>query len=287
MPKKYEKIIKDLKEGNNLEKNKENINNREELDDKKNKDEEKVNKKLKIKEKENRIDAKNNYLLNKKRKPSNNINDELNKKKENKITKIENKPRFPENKEKEKENEIQKESPNKKIKLEGLERLKEIIREKEIKEQEQGQGQLKENEIKKIKEEKEPNSIENEEIESENKENNMMVKKYKNFDFYQIVKYLKRFSEYINNNLKEGNNSYFTLEDKKNFINLMEYLNNIEMNDTIEFLEITKIGNYINFINEKTKIKEFKELTKKFLDNNSQKIQLQLFIENTLDIKDI
>ena len=293
VPKKYEKIIKDLKEGNNLEKNKENINNREELDDKKNKDEEKVNKKLKIKEKENRIDAKNNYLLNKKRKPSNNINDELNKKKENKITKIENKPRFPENKEKEKENEIQKESPNKKIKLEGLERLKEIIREKEIKEQEQGQGQLKENEIKKIKEEKEPNSIENEEIESENssisenKENNMMVKKYKNFDFYQIVKYLKRFSEYINNNLKEGNNSYFTLEDKKNFINLMEYLNNIEMNDTIEFLEITKIGNYINFINEKTKIKEFKELTKKFLDNNSQKIQLQLFIENTLDIKDI
>ena len=114
-----------------------------------------------------------------------------------------------------------------------------------------------------------------------------MIKIYKNFDFYQIVKYLKRIAEYLNKNQKEGKSSYFTIEDKKNFINLMEYLNSIETNDTIEFLEITKIGNYINYINEKTTIKEFKELTQKFLENNSTKIQLQLFIENTLDIKGI
>ena len=67
----------------------------------------------------------------------------------------------------------------------------------------------------------------------------------------------------------------------------MEYLNNKEMDDTIQFLKITNIGNYINYINKNTNIKEFKELTQKFLENNSQKIQLQLFVENTLDINDI
>ena len=67
----------------------------------------------------------------------------------------------------------------------------------------------------------------------------------------------------------------------------MEYLNNKEMDDTIQFLKITNIGNYINYINQNTKIKEFKELTQKFLENNSQKIQLQLFVENTLDINDL
>jgi len=301
IPKKYEKIIKDLKEGKNYnyEKNKENINNEEFVDENKNNinnknKEDKIitkdNKKKKKKEKEIKMETKNNSVLNKKRKLSNpnvkNINEDLNNKKDNKIKKIENKQRIPDTiKEKEKE----KDSPNKKIKLEGLESLKEHIREKEMREKEK---QKENTSSKKSKEEKE-NIEENEEIESEssstsdNKENNLMVKSYKNFDFYQIVKYLKRFSEYLYKNQKEGKNSYFTVEDKKNFINLMEYLNNKEMNDTIQFLKITNIGNYINYINEKTKIKEFKELTQKFLKNNSEKIQLQLFVENTLDIKDI
>jgi len=301
IPKKYEKIIKDLKEGKNYnyEKNKENINNEEFVDENKNNinnknKEDKIitkdNKKIKKKEKEIKMDTKNNSVLNKKRKLSNpnikNINEDLNNKKDNKIKKIENKQRIPETK---KEKEKEKDSPNKKIKLEGLESLKEHIREKEMREKEK---QKENSSSKKSKEEKE-NIEENEEIESEssstsdNKENNLMVKSYKNFDFYQIVKYLKRFSEYLYKNQKEGKNSYFTVEDKKNFINLMEYLNNKEMNDTIQFLKITNIGNYINYINEKTKIKEFKELTQKFLKNNSEKIQLQLFVENTLDIKDI
>ena len=114
---------------------------------------------------------------------------------------------------------------------------------------------------------------------SEKSKKNYRIKKYKNFDFYQIVKYLKRFADYL-----DKNNTYFTIEDKKNFINLMEYLNSKEMNDTIQFLKMTNIGNYINYINEKTNIKEFKDLTQKFLDVNKQKIQLQLFVENTLDI---
>ena len=299
IPKKYEKIIKDLKEGKNngYEKNKENINNEEYVDENKNNinnknKEEKIitkeNKKIKKKEKEIKMDTKNNSLLNKKRKTPNpnikNENEDLNNKKENKIKKTENKPKIPETK-KEKE----KESPNKKIKLEGLESLKEHIREKEMREKEK---QKENTSSKKSKEEKE-NIEENEEIESESsstseiKENNLMIKNYKNFDFYQIVKYLKRFSEYLHKNQKEGKNSYFTVEDKKNFINLMEYLNNKEMNDTIQFLKVTNIGNYINYINERTKVKEFKELTQKFLENNSSKIQLQVFVENTLDIKDI
>ena len=113
-----------------------------------------------------------------------------------------------------------------------------------------------------------------------------MIKNCKNFDFYQIVKYLKRIAEYLDKNQKEGKDSYFTIEDKKNFINVMEYLNKKEMNDTIQFLKITNIGNYINYINKKTKIKEFKELTKKFLDSNSEKIHLQLLVEKAVNIND-
>ena len=64
----------------------------------------------------------------------------------------------------------------------------------------------------------------------------------------------------------------------------MEYLINKETNNTIEFLKTTNIGNYINYINEKTKIKEFKDLTQKFLEINNQKIQLELLVENTLGI---
>ena len=144
IPKKYEKIIKDLKEGKNngYEKNKENINNEEYVDENKNNinnknKEEKIitkeNKKIKKKEKEIKMDTKNNSLLNKKRKTPNpnikNENEDLNNKKENKIKKTENKPKIQETKK-------EKESPNKKIKLEGLESLKEHIREKEMREKE-------------------------------------------------------------------------------------------------------------------------------------------------------
>ena len=286
MPKKYEKIINDLKEENN-DKNKENINNEENrgyINNKKTKEEKgekKENKKI-------TSNSKNYYILNKKRKSSSN-KDELNQKKDNKIKKIENKPIFPEK---------EKESPKgdkkgKEVELVGLSKIKEEIREKEKREERLKKLQEK-YELNKIKERKELNNqIEKEEIESqssstsEKKENNLMIKNYKNFDFYQIVKYLKRIAKYLDKNQKEGKSSYFTIEDKKNFINLMEYLNNKEMDDTIQFLRITNIGNYINYINEKTKIKEFKELTQKFLENNSQKIQLQLFVENALNIKEM
>lgn len=123
--------------------------------------------------------------------------------------------------------------------------------------------------------------------EESEKNDNLTIKKYKNFDFYEIVKYLKRFAEYIDNNEKGGKKPYFNIEEQNNFISLMDYLNNIEMNDTIKFLRITNIGNYINYINKKTNIKEFKDLTQKFIDINSEKIQLQLFVENTLEINDI
>ena len=123
--------------------------------------------------------------------------------------------------------------------------------------------------------------------EESEKNDNLTIKKYKNFDFYEIVKYLKRFAKYIDNNEKEGKKPYFNIEEQNNFISLMDYLNNIEMNDTIKFLRITNIGNYINYINKKTNIKEFKDLTQKFIDINSEKIQLQLFVENTLEINDI
>ena len=155
----------------------------------------------------------------------------------------------------------------------------------------------KEKEEKEEKEKKEKEKkifIENEDIiesqsistssKNESKNNNTMIKSCKNYDFYQIVKYLKRIAEYLDKNQKERKNSYFSIEDKKNFINVMEYLNSKEMNNTIQFLKITNIGNYINYIHEKTKIKEFKELTQKFLENNIPKIQLQLFVENALDI---
>jgi len=123
--------------------------------------------------------------------------------------------------------------------------------------------------------------------EESEKNDNLTIKKYKNFDFYEIVKYLKRFAEYIDNNEKGGKKPYFNIEEQNNFISLMDYLNNIEMNDTIKFLRITNIGNYINYINKKTNIKEFKDLTQNFIDINSEKIQLQLFVENTLEINDI
>ena len=114
-----------------------------------------------------------------------------------------------------------------------------------------------------------------------------MIKNYKNLDFYQIVKYLKRIAQYLDKNQKEGKESHFTIEDKKNFIKVMEYLNKKEMNDTIQFLKTTNIGNYINYIHEKTKIKEFKDLTKKFLVLNYKKIEMQLLVQNIVDINDI
>ena len=122
---------------------------------------------------------------------------------------------------------------------------------------------------------------------SELKENNIMIKNYKNLDFYQIVKYLKRIAQYLDKNQKEGKESHFTIEDKKNFIKVMEYLNKKEMNDTIQFLKITNIGNYVNYIHQKTKIKEFKDLTKKFLVLNYKKIEMQLLVQNIVDINDI
>ena len=264
MPKKYEKILKDLKEGNNNDKNKENKDNVNNVNN--NKEYDKINKKEEFNDiKDNkRLIKKEKDVLNKKRKPVSN-NDDLNIKKENK--------------------KFKKESPKEKIVLKGIESLKDQIRKKELRDQEREKAR--------IEKENQEKELENEEIESESsstseqKENNIMIKNYKNLDFYQIVKYLKRIAEYLDKNQKEGKNSYFTVEDKQNFINLMEYLNNKEMNDTIQFLKITNIGNYINYINKNTKIKEFKELTQKFLENNSQKIQLQLFVENTLDINDI
>ena len=296
MPKKYEKVLKELKGETISDNDKENNDNKENkyIENKKNQ-EEKGNKKSnkEIKPKEIKVESKNDYMLNKKRKPSaNNNNDDLNKRKEGKIKKVENKEI---NKDKEKES-PKGEKKNKKVELEGLAKIKEQIREKEKREQEKIKEQKEKNNSKKNKEEKtekeSDKQIENEEIESqsstsEKNESNLMIKNYKNYDFYQITKYLKRIAVYLDKNQKEGKSSYFTIEDKKNFINLMDYLNNKEMNDTIQFLKITNIGNYINYINEKTKIKEFKELTQKFLDNNSEKIKLQLFVEKTLDMKDI
>ena len=116
---------------------------------------------------------------------------------------------------------------------------------------------------------------------------NVRIKKYKNYDFYQIVKYLKRIALYLDKNNKEGKSSYFSIEDKKDFICLMEFLNQIELSDTIKFLKITNIGNYINFINKNTNVTEFKELTQKFLDNCSQKISIQLFVEKMINFNDL
>ena len=308
MPEKFNKIIKELKSGNNGNKNINNDNSNGSKNSKDKNDINDIHNKTKI-EKNDKNENKNEYLLNKKRKPLK--NELLNNKNANKIKKVENDKTILEKKESKASSNKESDSNKKKKKpiLEGLEKIKEEIREKERREQEKLK-ELKEKEkskekstekkeeksdSKKSKQEKvesKSESLSKESIESsvsfssEKKENNLMIKNCKNFDFYQIVKYLKRIAEYLDKNQKEGKDSYFTIEDKKNFINVMEYLNKKEMNDTIQFLKITNIGNYINYINKKTKIKEFKELTKKFLDSNSEKIHLQLLVEKAVNIND-
>lgn len=306
IPEKFNKIIKDLKNGNSFDKNitNENINNVKDKNDIN--DSSSRNNEAKHDKNEN----KNEYLLNKKRKPLKDEN--INNKKETKIKKLEPNQNISELKEPKdpktspnKENDLNKKK--KKPKLEGLEKIKEDLKEKERREQEklkeQREKELKEKEKEEKNDQKKiiKNSKEltdkysdSEEMEepsisssSELKENNIMIKNYKNLDFYQIVKYLKRIAQYLDKNQKEGKESHFTIEDKKNFIKVMEYLNKKEMNDTIQFLKTTNIGNYINYIHEKTKIKEFKDLTKKFLVLNYKKIEMQLLVQNIVDINDI
>ena len=306
IPEKFNKIIKDLKNGNSFDKNitNENINNvkdKNDINDFSSRNNE---------EKHDKNENKNEYLLNKKRKPLKDEN--INNKKETKIKKLEPNQNISELKEPKdpktspnKENDLNKKK--KKPKLEGLEKIKEDLKEKERREQEklkeQREKELKEKEKEEKNDQKKiiKNSKEltdkysdSEEMEepsisssSELKENNVMIKNYKNLDFYQIVKYLKRIAQYLDKNQKEGKESHFTIEDKKNFIKVMEYLNKKEMNDTIQFLKTTNIGNYINYIHEKTKIKEFKDLTKKFLVLNYKKIEMQLLVQNIVDINDI
>ena len=306
IPEKFNKIIKDLKNGNSFDKNitNENINNvkdKNDINDISSRNNE---------EKHDKNENKNEYLLNKKRKPLKDEN--INNKKETKIKKLEPNQNISELKEPKdpktspnKENDLNKKK--KKPKLEGLEKIKEDLKEKERREQEklkeQREKELKEKEKEEKNDQKKiiKNSKEltdkysdSEEMEepsisssSELKENNIMIKNYKNLDFYQIVKYLKRIAQYLDKNQKEGKESHFTIEDKKNFIKVMEYLNKKEMNDTIQFLKTTNIGNYINYIHEKTKIKEFKDLTKKFLVLNYKKIEMQLLVQNIVDINDI
>ena len=306
IPEKFNKIIKNLKNGNSFDKNitNENINNvkdKNDINDFSSRNNE---------EKHDKNENKNEYLLNKKRKPLKDEN--INNKKETKIKKLEPNQNISELKEPKdpktspnKENDLNKKK--KKPKLEGLEKIKEDLKEKERREQEklkeQREKELKEKEKEEKNDQKKiiKNSKEltdkysdSEEMEepsisssSELKENNIMIKNYKNLDFYQIVKYLKRIAQYLDKNQKEGKESHFTIEDKKNFIKVMEYLNKKEMNDTIQFLKTTNIGNYINYIHEKTKIKEFKDLTKKFLVLNYKKIEMQLLVQNIVDINDI
>jgi hypothetical protein len=306
IPEKFNKIIKDLKNGKSFDKNitNENINNvkdKNDINDSSCRNNE---------EKHDKNENKNEYLLNKKRKPLKDEN--INNKKETKIKKLEPNQNISELKEPKdpktspnKENDLNKKK--KKPKLEGLEKIKEDLKEKERREQEklkeQREKELKEKEKEEKNDQKKiiKNSKEltdkysdSEEMEepsisssSELKENNIMIKNYKNLDFYQIVKYLKRIAQYLDKNQKEGKESHFTIEDKKNFIKVMEYLNKKEMNDTIQFLKTTNIGNYINYIHEKTKIKEFKDLTKKFLVLNYKKIEMQLLVQNIVDINDI
>ena len=306
IPEKFNKIIKDLKNGNSFDKNitNENINNvkdKNDINDSSSRNNE---------EKHDKNENKNEYLLNKKRKPLKDEN--INNKKETKIKKLEPNQNISELKEPKdpktspnKENDLNKKK--KKPKLEGLEKIKEDLKEKERREQEklkeQREKELKEKEKEEKNDQKKiiKNSKEltdkysdSEEMEepsisssSELKENNIMIKNYRNLDFYQIVKYLKRIAQYLDKNQKEGKESHFTIEDKKNFIKVMEYLNKKEMNDTIQFLKTTNIGNYINYIHEKTKIKEFKDLTKKFLVLNYKKIEMQLLVQNIVDINDI
>ena len=306
IPEKFNKIIKDLKNGNSFDKNitNENINNV------KDKNDINASSSRNNEEKHDKNENKNEYLLNKKRKPLKDEN--INNKKETKIKKLEPNQNISELKEPKdpktspnKENDLNKKK--KKPKLEGLEKIKEDLKEKERREQEklkeQREKELKEKEKEEKNDQKKiiKNSKEltdkysdSEEMEepsisssSELKENNIMIKNYKNLDFYQIVKYLKRIAQYLDKNQKEGKESHFTIEDKKNFIKVMEYLNKKEMNDTIQFLKTTNIGNYINYIHEKTKIKEFKDLTKKFLVLNYKKIEMQLLVQNIVDINDI
>ena len=306
IPEKFNKIIKDLKNGNSFDKNitNENINNVKDKNDINN------SSSRNNEEKHDKNENKNEYLLNKKRKPLKDEN--INNKKETKIKKLEPNQNISELKEPKdpktspnKENDLNKKK--KKPKLEGLEKIKEDLKEKERREQEklkeQREKELKEKEKEEKNDQKKiiKNSKEltdkysdSEEMEepsisssSELKENNIMIKNYKNLDFYQIVKYLKRIAQYLDKNQKEGKESHFTIEDKKNFIKVMEYLNKKEMNDTIQFLKTTNIGNYINYIHEKTKIKEFKDLTKKFLVLNYKKIEMQLLVQNIVDINDI
>ena len=306
IPEKFNKIIKNLKNGNSFDKNitNENINNvkdKNDINDSSCRNNE---------EKHDKNENKNEYLLNKKRKPLKDEN--INNKKETKIKKLEPNQNISELKEPKdpktspnKENDLNKKK--KKPKLEGLEKIKEDLKEKERREQEklkeQREKELKEKEKEEKNDQKKiiKNSKElidkysdSEEMDepsisssSELKENNIMIKNYKNLDFYQIVKYLKRIAQYLDKNQKEGKESHFTIEDKKNFIKVMEYLNKKEMNDTIQFLKTTNIGNYINYIHEKTKIKEFKDLTKKFLVLNYKKIEMQLLVQNIVDINDI
>ena len=306
IPEKFNKIIKDLKNGNSFDKNitNENINNV------KDKNDINASSSRNNEEKHDKNENKNEYLLNKKRKPLKDEN--INNKKETKIKKLEPNQNISELKEPKdpktspnKENDLNKKK--KKPKLEGLEKIKEDLKEKERREQEklkeQREKELKEKEKEEKNDQKKiiKNSKEltdkysdSEEMEepsisssSELKQNNIMIKNYKNLDFYQIVKYLKRIAQYLDKNQKEGKESHFTIEDKKNFIKVMEYLNKKEMNDTIQFLKTTNIGNYINYIHEKTKIKEFKDLTKKFLVLNYKKIEMQLLVQNIVDINDI
>ena len=306
IPEKFNKIIKDLKNWNSFDKNITNVNINNVKDKNDINDSSSRNNEAKHDKNEN----KNEYLLNKKRKPLKDEN--INNKKETKIKKLEPNQNISELKEPKdpktspnKENDLNKKK--KKPKLEGLEKIKEDLKEKERREQEklkeQREKELKEKEKEEKNDQKKiiKNSKEltdkysdSEEMEepsisssSELKENNIMIKNYKNLDFYQIVKYLKRIAQYLDKNQKEGKESHFTIEDKKNFIKVMEYLNKKEMNDTIQFLKTTNIGNYINYIHEKTKIKEFKDLTKKFLVLNYKKIEMQLLVQNIVDINDI
>jgi len=98
---------------------------------------------------------------------------------------------------------------------------------------------------------------------------------------------LKRIALFLDKKSKEGKKPYFSIEEKNDFICLMNFLNNIEVSDIIKFLKITNIGNYINYINKNTNIKEFKDTTQKFLDNSSQKISLQLLVEKTINVNDL
>ena len=147
IPEKFNKIIKDLKNGNSFDKNitNENINNvkdKNDINDSSSRNNE---------EKHDKNENKNEYLLNKKRKPLKDEN--INNKKETKIKKLEPNQSISELKEPKdpktspnKENDLNKKK--KKPKLEGLEKIKEDLKEKERREQEK----LKEQREKELKE---------------------------------------------------------------------------------------------------------------------------------------